>query len=368
MIKELIAKIFRIKQNVTVTPSNQQELDRAVDYERGRLLGESLKEKKRAEELANELNQVQSENFKESANRLNQKKEDMSKENLTGGCDWRALFEEMGKMRKKKKIRVVSFDMDREFGIFDRIVTDVRGMIHLYVKDKDTIKRVISGSKFSSIFRFPYGISKMANRGIFIVNLNKEGEHVSDPLHAEIPDLVEDANGKYDLSQVDSEPFIDRYVKVQSELVDAHSRIETLEKTMAEKIRKENLVRHQLNVAKARADTSESELSSNIQKITEMNQSYSSAVGRISSLSQQVDIMTKQNERYEEGMDKISGKLLEMKEKTGMEHAKDLMEDTMEIIDKFRPSSQTVNVESNSSNFDENMKKLAQQGKNIPKV
>ena len=366
MIKEIVRKLFRIPQNVIVTPTSQQEIDRAVDYERGRLLGEALKEKKRAEELSNQLNQIQSDNFRESATRLNLKKEELSKGNLDGGCDWRELFR---LMNKKLKIRVVSFDMNREFGLFDRLITDSRGMINMFVKEKDgSIRRIISGAKFSSIFRFPYGISKMASRGIFIINLNKEGEHVSDPLHAEIPDLVEDANGKYDLSQVDSEPFIDRYVKVQSELADAHSRIETLEKTMAEKIRKENLIRHQLNVAKARADTSESELSSNIQKITEMNHSYSSAVGRISSLSQQLDIMTKQNDRYEEGMEKITGKLLEMKEKTGMEHAKDLMEDTMEIIDKFRPASQTVNVESNTDKFAENMRKLAEQGKNMPKV
>lgn len=367
MIKEIVAKIFGIKQNVTVTPTNHQELDRAVDYERGRLLGDALKEKKRAEELANQLNQVQSDNVKESATRLNLKKEELSKGNLDGGCDWRTLFDMVNK--KKLKIRVVSFDMDREFGLFDRLITDSRGMINMFVKEKDgSIRRVISGAKFSSIFRFPYGISKMASRGIFIINLNKEGEHVSDPLHAEIPDLVEDANGKYDLSQVDSEPFIDRYVKVQSELADAHSRIETLEKTMAEKIRKENMVRHQLNVAKSRADTSESELSSNIQKITEINQSYSSAVGRIANLSQQLDIMTKQNERYEDGMEQVMDKLIEVKKKTGMEEAKDIIEETIMMVDKFRPESQVVNVESNSSKFDENMQKLAQQGKNIPKV
>jgi len=365
--KDFIAKVFKIERQVIVTPTEKQELSRAIEKERGRLQGEVLREKKEKEELKKKLEFLDEDKKKGSAIRLSQRQEELSNENLIGGCDWRALFKEIEK--KDLKIRVVSYNLKKEFGIFDTFVTDNKGMRNLFAIDNQGIRRrVISGSKDSHIFRFPFGISKMAKKGIFIINLDENGEYVTDPLVTEIPDLIVDVNGKYDLSKVNQEPFIDKYIKLNSELNDSHSKIETYEKTIAEIIRKENLTKHQLNVAKSRAETAESELSENIKKITEMHSTYSDVIYRNNLLSQQLDISRKQNEFAEDSIEKTIEKLDEARTQTKLESAKDLLEDAMQMLDNLRPESQEIIVEpKNQTKFDAKVEQLERKGKIIGK-
>ena len=373
-VKDFIAKMFRIKRTIILTPTEQYQVDRAVDYERGRLQGESLRERNEKEEIQELLKQEEGQKVKDSIARLSKKKEELSNESLIGGCDLKKLFGFLEK-NKKIKIKVLSFDMKRSFGNFDTLVSDTKGMLNLFIKEIDNNgkegkrRRLITGSKLSNIFRFPDGLTQMASKGIFIVNLNENSEYVDDPLSTEIPDLIIDKNGKFDFSKRDTEPFIDRYIKVQSELSDAHSRIETLEKTLAEKIRKENLVKHQLNVAKARADTSESELSVNIKKMTELHSSYAEIIERTRSTAQQLDMSKEEVKVYGNILEKVMGKLEEAKSSTRLESARDLIEDTMEIISTFTPANQETMAESKSqTKFEENLQKTQEQGRNIKNI
>ena len=366
MFDNFLSKIFRIKRTIIVTPRSDQQLNRAVEFERGRLQGEALREKKEKEELQQKISGIEDNYVKESPVRLNLRKEELDNENLIGGCDWKELFSELAKKKKKFKIKVFSYNLKKDFGYFDRLVTDSKGMINLFVNENGIKKRIMTGSKFSHIFRFPYGIAKMANRKMFIVNLDENGNYLSDPLYTEIPDLVIDKDGKYSLSEADMEPFIDRYIKVNAQLSESHAHIETLEKTMSEMIRKENLTKHQLNVAKSRADTAESELSLNIKKISEMHENFSNAVNRTTNLSQQLDIVRDQNKVFEDTIINIMGKLEEAKSTTRLEDTKAMLEDAMEIIDRFRPASQEIIVEpKEQGKFDKSLEKLKEKGENF---
>lgn len=262
VLKKILQKIgnlfvrFKKTKEYVMTEEDVERLSEAIEKDRAMkeakiaLLERKIRkeeEKEKAEEDKNLINKS-----------LQKKRKAIIRKQRMSPFDWGRFFKIYNKSKKKWKFRVLSYDLKRDFGYFDTLVTLKNGLIGLSVIDREKKRNIIiSGRTIKDILYNFKGLGDMAEKGVFMVNLNENGEFVNNILEEEIPELIVDKEGKYIHSKVRTQPLMDIVIEKDKKIIEQQEDIDTREETIGKLISERSMATLTEELNRKRAETSD---------------------------------------------------------------------------------------------------------------
>lgn len=320
MAKKKSKKGKEIKKEMTADEIDSLPAD--IQRERGHQLGQIAGMEEELEELREKLKG--SREKEEVAKFLQQKDEELRLKEMEGILSLRNLFSILEKSKKGiiKKISLLSYNKKTLFGKLHDISLNPDGRIGVWVKENGFPKQIISGSTLRNIFWDYEGLINSANYGIFTLSLNEVGEYVENPLMEEVPSIIVDANGKYNVSHIDRKKLIAWLIDKEREINSLYRYLEMAERALSKVGHEVNLTKLLAKLNIERRKTAETVLTKSLKDSNEIVKNWKEIEGELVDKSHQLYIKNREVEALEGVREKITKKLESVESGTSVDIAK----------------------------------------------
>ena len=177
---------------------------------------------------------------------------------------------------KENDFDVLSYDMSVNFGKFNDIIVlnDGRLGIEVITKKKKVREIILISNDLKHLFRNISGITKSAERGYLIINLDKDGNYVENFLEEKVPRLIRDKNNKVSFSQVNQVKVADLYVEIEAEKQFLYSKINELEESLSRIISEMRLNQMNKDISVSNASSAQASLIQTLNETKQIQMSY----------------------------------------------------------------------------------------------
>lgn len=266
---------------------------------------------------------------------LLQKEDELRQKDIAGTLSLKGVFKaiEGGKLGiAKKYISLLNRNRTVNFGNLYDITFNPDGRIGFWIMENGTPRQVIAGSTLKNILWTYEGLVYSAEKGLFELSLDEFGSHVTNLATAEINSIIIDANGKYNISYVDSKTMIKHLIEKEREINELHRYLGMAEKAL-------NKVGFDINLQKLfsklnseRRKTAETFLTKYAKEGNEMIKQWKQVEGELVDKSHQLSIKNNQIEVLESVRSKIMEKLENLESGTNVDTAKKEIVGFMELL------------------------------------
>jgi len=338
-IKEFFKKLKLRKRAVTteISPSslkNSEELmhlQKALAYERGKRI--------KAEKIIEEL--TRSEESKEDiARELALQREELLEKDIGTATSIKRLLKYAKK--KKKAIHIVSYNHERDYGIFRDLGISSNGLFSVYVYG---VKRpIISGKNLSDIFRNCAGLANDAKKGMIAINLDEEGRPVENIEQVEVPEIVIDFNGKINVMNHDLRPFIERIVEKDTIISEQLNELRINEMTISELTKEINEEKKKNEILKTENESYKASLSDTLERMKDIQRNYNNLIKNMTILQEDNEMYEEFKEKMLKAIEDLHEKLGDEAGKTNVEKALDKLRNIIDWYEQIKPEVQVVTV------------------------
>lgn len=274
-IKDFVRRLLGIKKKVLVGRILKDEeisqLPKEVEYERGYKEGQITA----LEEDVKELKRGLSPKDLNLAEYLTKQREHLYLNQFKNSLSLKSVFAVAGLPQfKKKGIKVLSFNMKKNFGELDDILIRPDGRISVVTKNGKRKSPLITGHDVHKIFTNFRGLLNSANEGIVQVNLDEKQNYVPNVYDEEIPELVQDGNGRIHIARVNTESFMKQLIDKEGHINELYGMLSAYEREIHKLTSNKNLFKVIAKFNEGRATTSEAELAKAISGISEINKNF----------------------------------------------------------------------------------------------
>lgn len=235
-------------------------------------------------------------------------------------------------MFKRKKFKVLSHNFKKDFGLFHDLIILKDGRWALVVDNGGEIKPLFTAPTMKEMFRNFGGLSDLAGRGVFVVNLDEKGRYVPNVLEQDVPRVMVDAKGKIALNRQSRKPFIEQLTDAQAEIDEQQNYIETAEDTIREQTGEINRQKLMGKFNKSRATSTEAELTENVKAVENIMKGYRDITKENIQLGLGKSIDHERAEMLENVRNDIIKKMEDTFTKTGVEVAESKYEDIADWV------------------------------------
>ena len=336
-IKKIFRKLRKKEVMTEISPeslkTNEEimHLQKALAYEKGRRI--------KAEKIIKEL--TKSEEDKENvARELALQQERLLEEDIGVATSLKKLLKYAKK--RKKAIHIVSYNRERDFGIFKDLGISPNGLFSVYVYG---VKRpIISGKDLHDIFRNCAGLANDAKKGMIAINLDAEGRPVENIEQVEIPQIVIDFNGKINVMNHDLRPFIERIVEKDAIINEQLNELKINEMTISELTRELNEEKKNNEVLKAENESYKAALSDTLERMKDIQRNYNNLIKNMTILQEDNEIYEEFKEKMFNAIENLHEKLGDEAGKTNVEKALDKLRNIINWYEQIKPEVQVVTV------------------------
>ena len=330
-LKTLKAKKKIVKKELTLESIEAMPED--IQKERGYQHGEIQAMQEELEELREKLKP--SKTNEEIYKFLHQKEDELTQKELSGILSLRGLFDTIkgGKLGVgKKRISLLNRNRTLNFGDLYDITFNQDGRIGFWVMEDGMPRQVIKGATLKNIFWTYEGLVYSAEKGLFELSLDEFGGYIDNPMTEEVNSIIMDANGKYNISHVDSKMMI-------AQLIDKERKINELYRYLGMAEKALNKVGFDVNLQKLfsklnaeRRKTAETLLTKYAKEGNEMIKHWKQVEGELVDKSHQIYIKNNQIEVLESVRTKIMAKLENVESGDKVDQAKKDILSYMEFL------------------------------------
>lgn len=232
----------------------------------------------------------------------------------TNRYDGAFSFKKFFTKKKKKPIKILSYNLKKRLAYFEDFAILNDGQISVW--GRDTLKSkdnypVISGSTTKDILRDYKGLSNTVSQNIMVVNLDEYGKFAENVLETKIPTIILDKYRKINFSKVNEEEFMQQLIRAHEEIQNTNEWAKTLEKALLEEINEKKLQELRSSFNAKRASTAESALGKDLHNMTEMLKGYHQLNLELTRGGLSAKLSEDENEVLDEVVKEVLGKLKE---------------------------------------------------------
>ena len=308
LLKTLKGKKKIVKKELS--PESIEAMPEDIQKERGYQHGEIQALQEELQRLREKLEP--SKEKQDIARFLLQKEDELRQRELAGTLSLRGMFKtiEGGKIGiGKKYISLLNRNRTVNFGNLYDITFNPDGRIGFWVMENGMPRQVIVGSTLKHIFWTYEGLVYSAEKGLFELSLDEVGGHVDNPMTEEVNSVITDANGKYNISYVDSKMMIAQLIDKERKINELHRYLGMAEKALNKVGFDVNLQKMFSKLNEERRKTAETLMTKMQKGDTEMIKHWSQITGELVDKSHQLSIKNNQIEVLESVRSKIMEKL-----------------------------------------------------------
>lgn len=301
---------------------------KALEQQRGYAKGEEASQTVKAKQYENLVARKKTVNISKAAN---EKSKEIGNRAFKGGFSFQKLFLTTTKS-KKKDIKVYSYNMKRYFGIFHDFGILNDGRVVLYIKTNNQVVPLLTGRTVKDLFRNFSGLTHSAAKGLFLVNLDEDGNFVENIEEHDVPDVIVDAKGNISITRLDEEAFIRRLgekERLVNKLVESHR---ALEKVIAMQSTQGTIKDLGEELATNRANTLDAKLRKQLQSISGIIKSYDELQKESILSASSQKIAEERLDNLEAVRDKLFAKVEKWFPQEDKEIAKDEIKETVEWL------------------------------------
>lgn len=316
-----------------LTQESIEAMPEDIQKERGYQQGEIHAMQEELEELTEKIKP--SKTNEEIYKFLHQKEDELRQKELSGILSLRSLFETIkgGKLGfGKKKISLLNRNRTVNFGDLYDITFNQDGRIGFWTIENGMPRQVIMGATLKNLFWTYEGLVYSAEKGLFELSLDEFGGYVDNIMTEEVNSIIMDANGKYNISHVDSKMMI-------AHLIDKERKINELYRYLGMAEKALNKVGFDVNLQKLfsklnaeRRKTAETLLTKYAKEGNEMIKHWKQVEGELVDKSHQIYIKNNQIEALEAVRTKIMAKLEDVESGDKVDQAKKDILSYMEFL------------------------------------
>jgi len=331
-MKKLIKRLTKPKRKKDVVEKelddkNIDDLAKELALERGAKEGEitALEEQNQAlqEELSPSIEKAEIAKF------LKKQELQLQYKHFDGALSLKKLFRFIS---KGDKIRLLSYNTKKNFGLFDDIVFRSDGRIAIFCKKDGVSKPLSVGSNLKHLFWDYSGLSNSASLKLFTLSMDENGSFVDNFMAKEIPQVIIDKNGKQNLSKINTKPFMQQLIDNQGEINELQGYIEELEEVLSKESGNANLEKVHNQINKERAETSETNLVAELKNTTEIVKHFREFGTEMAVKSQMEHINNQKIDNLEEVKNTIMDKLRKIESSPDMANAEDKLRETANFV------------------------------------
>ena len=304
-----------------------------IQKERGYQHGEIQSLQEELQELREKLEPAKDK--QDIAKFLIQKEDELRQKELAGTLSLRGLFKTIEKGNfgvGKKYISLLNRNRTVNFGNLYDITFNSDGRIGFWVMENGMPRQVIAGSTLKHIFWTYEGLVYSAEKGLFELSLDELGGHADNPATAEINSIIIDANGKYNISHVDSKTMIAHLIEKEMQINEFHRYLGMAEKALNKVGFDVNLQKLFSKLNSERRKTAETLLTKYAKEGNEMIKHWKQVEGELVDKSHQLNIKNSQIEVLESVRTKIMAKLENVESGDKVDQAKKEILSYMEVL------------------------------------
>lgn len=329
MVKKVIKKIAKKikgkkKKELTekeMTLEQIEDLPIDIQKERGFKEGKIVALEEDLEALREKLKPKREK--EEIARFLQQKEEEIRLRGTEGTLSLRGLFDVLvGRKKGAKKINLLSYNKKMNFGNLYDITLNPDGRIGIWTSINGMPRQVTAGATLKNIFWNYEGLINSADRGLFELSLNEVGEYAENVFMDEVPSIIVDATGKYNISKVDKKSLIGLLIDKEREINELFKYLGMAESALSK-------VGHEINLSKLlsklnteRRKTAETLLTKYAKEGNVMIKNWRDIEGELAEKAHQLFIKNKQIGNLEKVRDSVTKKLEDLQSGTSVESAK----------------------------------------------
>ena len=331
LLKTLKAKPKIAKKELKVEDIEAMPED--IQKERGYQHGEIQALQEELQELKEKLEP--SKEKQDIAKFLLQKEEEMRQKEFAGTLSLRGLFKVIGSGKfgvGKKYISLLNRNRTVNFGNLYDITFNSDGRIGFWIMENGLPRQVIAGSTLKNIFWTYEGLVYSAEKGLFELSLDEFGSHIDNPATAEVNSIIIDANGKYNISYVDSKTMIAHLIDKERKINELYRYLGMAEKALNKVGFDVNLQKLFSKLNSERRKTAETLLTKYAKEGNEMVKHWKQVEGELVDKSHQLSIKNNQIEVLESVRSKIMKKLEDVESGDKVDTAKKEILSYMEFL------------------------------------
>jgi hypothetical protein len=183
----------------------------------------------------------------------------------------------------KKGIKVVSYDMEKTFGELDDILIRPDGRLTVVTVNGKNKKKepVITGNDIHKIFTNFRGLLNSVNSGILQINLDVKKKYKPNIDDAEIPEIVQDGNGKLHIARVNTESFMKQLIEKEGHINELYGLISAYEREIHKLTSNKNLMKVIAQFNEGRATNSETEYLKVFKGVMEIHNNYNDIIKEV---------------------------------------------------------------------------------------
>lgn len=331
LLKTLKGKPKMAKKELKVEDIEAMPED--IQKERGHQQGEIQALQEELQELREKIEP--SKEKQNIAKFLLQKEEELRQKELVGTLSLKGVFKaiEGGKIGiGKKYISLLNRNRTVNFGNLYDITFNPDGRIGFWVMENGMPRQVIVGSTLKHIFWTYEGLVYSAEKGLFELSLDEFGGHVDNIMTEEVNSIIIDANGKYNISHVDSKIMIAHLIDKERKINELYRYLGMAEKALNKVGFDVNLQKLFSKLNSERRKTAETLLTKYAKEGNEMIRHWKQIEGEVIDKSHQLSIKNNQIEVLESVRSKIMEKLENMESGDKVDTAKKEILSYMEFL------------------------------------
>lgn len=316
-----------------LTPESIEAMPEDIQKERGHQQGEIQALQEELQKLREKLEP--SKEKQDIAKFLVQKEDELRQKELAGTLSLKGMFKmiEGGKLGVGKKyISLLNRNRTVNFGNLYDITFNRDGRIGFWVMENGMPRQVIAGSTLKNILWTYEGLVYSAEKGLFELSLDEFGSHITNPATAEVNSIIIDANGKYNISYVDSKTMIEHLIEKEREINELHKYLGMAEKALNKVGFDVNLQKLFSKLNSERRKTAETLLTKYAKEGNEMVKHWKQVEGELVDKSHQLSIKNNQIEVLEAVRGKIMQKLEDVESGDKVDTAKKEILSYMEFL------------------------------------
>ena len=323
------SKIVKKELNVKDIEAMPEDIQKERGYQQGEIqsLQEELQELREKLEPSKEKQDI--------ARFLIQKEDELRQKELAGTLSLRMLFKVIEKGRfgvGKKYISLLNRNRTVNFGNLYDITFNSDGRIGFWVMENGMPRQVIAGSTLKNVFWTYEGLIYSAEKGLFELSLDEFGGYIDNPATAEINSIIIDANGKYNISHVDSKTMISHLIEKERKINELYRYLGMAEKALNKVGFDVNLQKLFSKLNSERRKTAEVLLTKYAKEGNEMIKHWKQVEGELVDKSHQLSIKNNQIEVLESVRSKIMAKLENVESGDKVDQAKKEIVSYMEFL------------------------------------
>lgn len=334
-----IKKLFvEEKKRVIVTRLDEEgrieDIDKAVQKDLAFKEGEIAEANARIKEFEDE--KVRKDVDKEIAEKLVEKEREFGRLNYKGGLSLKSFFKRQ--LEQKKTFDVLSYDEQKNFGLFNDLIILPDGMLAVQVRHpKDEKKRniLMVGSSANLLFSNFKGLKNSVARGCLRLNLTADNEYYYNPLDEMVPKVIY-VDGKSVQLGKTQEYLVQQLADLHQENTEIIRQLTVTEDALAKEISKRKTMTLGSQLNQVRAEAAEHELSASAASVSGMTKVYHQIMKESAHLSTSLKISEDRADNLEDVQDETLKNVREYLKKPEFALAKEQIEDiSNELIRGF---------------------------------